>query len=362
MPEEQKDAKTEAAEPSTATVAPSTDTEKASTTAQPANKEPTLREVAQEAFDKSTARIDEETDGGEASESGVREADKTEESETATTTEEPSSQDKADNEPPPFHEHPRWKEMVSQRDEARTKAEAADKRVKDLETPATKWQNHENFLRRFNIPEQDFFRAMDVLALSRSDPLQARELLKPIWDRLSEYDPDRLPADLQQRVDAEEITEKVAREMNELRIRANGGKVREQWNQNQQATMARQTLNDAAASWDMARRGTDPDYKPKSDANEPPGLWEVTSAFFQREWIAKPPKTANDVVAICESAYKEAKAMFTKRLAAGNGAAKTALSSTRSSTTKRPSVDDAKTVRETVQRVALRHGINWTPE
>lgn len=356
MEENQTDAKVvEAPSTSTSPVAEQEPQKPAEVQAQ----EPSLADVAKQAYEESTKSLEVETEEGKKEEGAVQELDKTspEEKKPGEKKEDEPGKAKDEEEQPPFHEHPRWKEVVSQRDEARTKLQEYEAKVKNAEPVLKQHEYHETFLKQYGISQEQFTAAMNFLALQNTNPAEALKVLKPTLESLQAFDPNVLPADLTKRVDDGELSEAAAREISQLRVQARGGEFQSKMTAKQQAEQAQRSLDQSVMDWDMGRRQTDPDFRPKADEKAPDGLWEVVADRFHRLMTTQPPKSGADAVKHLEAAYAAGKTLFTSRLTPKP--TKPTLTSVKSSVKPSKSPEDAESIRGTVAAVAAQHGIQW---
>lgn len=309
----------------------------------------TLAEVGREAFEKAT----------KAEPSDVPERDKTEQGK-----EEPQAP--PEEEQPPFHEHPRWKEVVGQRNDLKKKIEEYEPKVKEWEPLVKQQRSIIEFCSNNGVTEQDFQSALNIAALIRQDPAQARAALKPIWDSLTPYDAEALPPEvaeeiqgLRQRVEEGEMSEAAAQRMEKLlrdsaaaQAKVNGSQHHHQATAQQRQQAEQKAIYDAIASWQSTKQGSDPDFKPKSDAEGIDCLYEVTTAKFVTLNQMNPPRTQADVIRNLETAYTSAKKLFTERLKPA--ATRPAPNTLRSSQSART---EPKTMREAAAAAAAKHGV-----
>lgn len=226
------------------------------------------------------------------------------------------------------------------------------------------------FLQRHGITQEEYQDTLDTLVLLKTDPRAALEKIKPLMQQLGQYDPNALPSELEQkiaklneRVEEGELSKTAAKELEEAwrekakfdaerRLGAKRGELTEA--QRQQAQL--QSITTAASQWDVSKRTSDPDYKPKAKPDEPDGLFEITRKGFMYELGQTQVRSPQDAVNLLEKAYTDAKRLFTTRLAPKP--TKPSPNSTSSSTTprKEPSTDD-----EIVADVLRQHGIVYVP-
>lgn len=344
-------------------------------TAAPApTEEQSFADVAQQAFDKATKA----EGGGDEGKSGLQsDPDKKEGEEVLKEEQTPElvkeGEEKVPDkvkEPPkeaaeadpdaelPFHEHPRWKEVMTQKKEFETKATTLETRIKEVE-PTLQWvDNHVKFMSQYGITDQEFNQAMSILALQKSDPAQARKLLQPVWEGLQQYDENYLPPDVQQMVDDSEMTPAAAKEFAKLKAQLNGVNRSGQLTAEQQERNRAVSVYQSVEGWDRQKRGVDPDFKPKSDINAPDGLWEMTASNYAYLNTVRFAATPEQAQANLEEAYKKAKAVVS-RLTTVRQPTAPQPTSMRSSNPPRKKQEDM-TTDELVASVAARHGIHWS--
>lgn len=166
-----------------------------------------------------------------------------------------------DDENLPFHEHPRWKQVVSERDDFKAKAEEykpAHEAITRVET----------FLTDNNLTVEEFNQSLQISALMRNDPHKALEALTPYWNTLLQVTGHVLPKDLQEAVEAGTISENYAQEIAKARagqrLSEQRVEVTEQRSAQQQQSTRHQALQSVASAWEQQWSGSDPDYQKKA--------------------------------------------------------------------------------------------------
>lgn len=334
--------------------------------------EKTMADVAKEAFDKATAAqaegrdreeegLDNKVDKTEAEETTSEEqAAKSDEAETEEVAAEKKEESSAEHVDPdkdlPFHNHPRFKEIVHENQELKAQVPQLKTQLEQSK-PIVEWaQKHNEFIAANNITPEEVTSVMNFLALSKQNPARAREALKPIWEKLAEFDVEALPQNYKNMVAEGECSEAVARRLWKAEVDERSGQVAGKFTAEQQARMATQAVNKAVADWDLSKRASDPDFKPSSNGEV--GLWEVTASMFTKAWVEKPPQTAADAVKLQESAYAQAKKLFTKSLVAQKKPTDKQLNSSNAVSRQLPK--EPQTTDDVVKQVAKRHGIVWS--
>ena len=152
-------------------------------------EEPTLGDVVAEAARESLARE-------EAAEKQATQGSQTEKETTAEVTK-PSEEGEKHEEkeepdadvPKEFHEHPAWKRIIGERNEARDK-------LTSLETAAKANESLLEYCRKNEITDEQFKSALQVVSLWNSDPAKCYEMLQPMVAQLESHMGLRLPEDL----------------------------------------------------------------------------------------------------------------------------------------------------------------------
>lgn len=330
----------------------------------------TFADIAKKAYEESSARNEPKGEedaskteepaqdlGKSGDESKDPEDEPKEEQESEESEEEQEeNEDKEDDEksPPPFDKHPRWVKRTQEFNEAKSKVTELDARLKAVEPELERWNYHNKFIKDNDIPQQEVDQMMNWLAIVRSDPKQARKLLKPIWDQLSEVDDEQMPANLVADVKSGDITQEYAERLWKAETQSKAGKVSGQFQAQLQARRQQEARDQAIGSWDLAKRKADPDFKPKGP-NAKDGLWEVVAKGWVYLKTMNPPQSAQDEVRLLEQAYTEAKE-FVAPLRPPVTRKKPVLTSSRSSGAARGT---PKTLDDVVKGVAAGHGIAW---
>jgi hypothetical protein len=204
--------------------------------------------------------------------------------------------DKAGDENLRFSSHPRWKELVTEKNQFKQEID----QVKPLVEQA-KVTN--DFLRDNGISAQEYQAALQYLVALRKDPQQAYAMMKPTFEQLALMTGERLPADLQAKVAAGVISAEDATELARTRAQANYQKWQQQNQQTGQQDQTAAMLRGSIQSWTQLKQVSEPDFKP----NTP--LWEQVDLRIR----AMPPfRTSQEAMTGCEKALTEAKAFLGK--------------------------------------------------
>lgn len=245
---------------------------------------------------------------------------------------------------------------------------------KTTEPEVQNYRNITEFCKREQISAERFEQAMRVQALlcrverGEATPEEALKHIMPIVESLQTFTGDRLPKDLQEKVDAEKMDLETAQELARLRGQAKYGEARAKSHQQQmeaerQARLAEQ-LNRDAEGWETDRRKIDPDYKPKAKDSDADGKWEMVRDKYMALLhqtdntgnFVNPVKTSQDMLKLMDKAYASVDAMF-KSIRGVKPATRRTLSSTSSSNlSKHKSIEQAETMQEAIALTLAKNG------
>lgn len=202
--------------------------------------------------------------------------------------------------------------------------------VRMVEPKVKAYESITNYCQERNITPEQFNEALTVQGLINSDPAKALEKLLPIVEQLQGFTGNRLPNDLQQRVDSGKMEYETAKEIASLRAQVQFGQRKVEFDNKanllKQQQKLQAELNNAAASWERTKRTSDPDYKPKSSETAPDGVFEITRDKFlaaigqtMTDPVSGQLKYVNqlsspqDMNALQEKCYNAAKQLFRPR-------------------------------------------------
>lgn len=198
-----------------------------------------------------------------------------------------SEGDNSNNENVPFHNHPRWKEMM------REKAELA--------TRAKHYEEISDYMRANGLSSEELSQGFEVMALMKNDPFKAKEVLGQHMAKLAEFTGDVLPQDLQEKLSHGFVDEDTARELASHRakqalnqrsaIEANARMQQEAQVQHQKS------LYNAVVEWEGSISSRDPEYRNKQSL--------VTDRVKSIMQESGQPTSPEQAVSYVERAYSE---------------------------------------------------------
>lgn len=254
-------------------------------------------------------------------------------------------EDEKGEEQVPFHEHPRWKEMVTERDELR-------RQVAELTPIRQEAEKVRQFCDSYQITQDQHYAALEVAALLNSDPAKALERLKPIVEQLSQFDGTALPEDLRNEVDEGIISEERAQEIAKLRAQTRMGETRQQQFAVRQQQAYVRAVSEGLSSWQSSKAKLDPDFRPKKTEGDPDGKYELFVDRLHKMWSAKPPESAQQAIAQAEQAYESVQKALGRYIPAKPSVK--SLGATPASKTKA----EPETPEDVVNEVLSKHGIS----
>lgn len=201
----------------------------------------------------------------------------------------------------PFHEHPRWKEVIAERDA--------------LREPAKQFGVINDFMDANGLTAENIAEGFTIMAdLKSNDPARLAEARKWFNSNLQRLDGmlgETLPDDLRERVESGYIDEETAKET--ARLRATSAlqaetaertrKASEEAQRAQQARQQGETLARAVETWEAQAKATDPDFSKKEAMVE-----AQCHAIVAR--TGKRPTTPDEAVALAKQAYEDVNAQF----------------------------------------------------
>ena len=224
--------------------------------------------------------------------------------ETKKKADEAKLNGKTDDSKLPFHNHPRFKQVINERNDFEKKFTEIQATVKPLSERAQRMQAVEDFCTKNNIPAQDYDASIRLAGLVRTNPKEALVKLKEITSALEIQLGDSLPADLQKQVDDGVIPLTQAQEISRLRLDKNVAENRIKVAQQTVEQQAKQQTVTALNDWTQSKIKSDPSFKPKATATDADGKYELVVKAFIADWQTNPPKTSQESIAIAERAYQ----------------------------------------------------------
>jgi len=153
----------------------------------------------------------------------------------------------------PFHNHPRWKEMITERDTLKPRAEQYDKIT--------------TFMTNNGLTPAEMAEGMGIMALMKNDPIEAYKLLKEHASKLAKFSGDELPEDIRAKVDDGFIDNESAKELARYKAQQEFNETRQkeqmERQQQHQQEVSQKQIHDAVLNWETTEKARDPDWSKK---------------------------------------------------------------------------------------------------
>lgn len=212
----------------------------------------------------------------------------------------------------PFNKHPRFQELIKERNEFKQKVEQYEPAIKRDAALS-------DYCQKNGITNDEFVNAMEVAALLHNEPKKALETLKQYVETLELTLGNKLPADLQQEVDDGAISEARAKELANLRVKSQGLEYTGKKSEAQVVQERQRTIATAVNSWEQQKKTADPAYDKK---------YPLIEKAFVAACSLTPPRSPAEAVALVEKAYADVNAALgtlvpkppTRKVLRSNGA------------------------------------------
>lgn len=180
----------------------------------------------------------------------------------------------------PFHNHPRWKAVIAERDELKVQLQQLDsvkQEVASFKDRAERFDMVSNFVQQNGLESQEIDTGFAIMAAIANaskfggDPQAALDLLTPYVTHLQSLTGSVMPDDLQKKVDEGYLDLETAQDI--AKLRAENNRVKQTANVAQQRAENVQQLSqqeqqqkvvggimDAVTKWEKNWKDSDPDY------------------------------------------------------------------------------------------------------
>lgn len=156
----------------------------------------------------------------------------------------------------PFHKHPRFQNLIRERN--------------SLRDDAGRYQNVQRFIDENGLTSEEAANALTTFARAKVDPAGAFAELKPWLQQLLIDAGEVLPADLKERLDKGELTHDAALELSRSRAATKSHETRRSFDEQRQQRESQRSqgleLVNTAAAWEDDRKKKDPNFAAKYPA------------------------------------------------------------------------------------------------
>lgn len=178
----------------------------------------------------------------------------------------------------PFHNHPRWKEVVAERDAYRSEA--------------GEYRKITSFMSSNGLSNDEVIEGFKVMALMKTNPAEAHKMISAYKAQLDAFVGETLPQDIEEKVRDGFVDKDTAKELAVLKAEKQLAEQRRQAMMQQHAQAAGQNIHAAVVNWEQQQKVKDPDWSAKQDlvtdqvklmlASEKPSTPEEALALVER--------------------------------------------------------------------------------
>lgn len=199
----------------------------------------------------------------------------------------------------PFSAHPRFKQLIREKNDWRKKARQIEQTAQTFSVDAERYRNVQNFMDQNGLVAEEAADLLVIGGLMKTDPVEAWKRARPTIQKLLIAAGEVLPPELQQRVRQGELSHAAALEVSRAHAARQSVQATRSFEQRRNEQLAQRnaiTANQQAAEmWQAERQEKDPNFAAKL----PQLMREVT--FLQRtEGV---PNTPDGVKAQLQKAY-----------------------------------------------------------
>jgi hypothetical protein len=276
-----------------------------------ANKKATLLDVVKAAYEKKSLPDPISSTGGHTDPAKGNTNDAKASLDDGKT--QPEGADKA-AEKLPFHNHPRWKEMLSEREALKPRAEQYDKIV--------------SFMNTNSLTPNEMADGMRVMALMKHNPAAAYEQLQTYIKKLAPFTGEELHPEIKAKVDEGFVDPDTAKELSRLKaekefLNQRSEEIYQQHIEQQQAA-SQKAMYDAVVGWEASEKARDPDWAAK---------YEMIQDRVRSLMTTTKPSNPEEAVQLARRALSDVNDRL-RPLAGRNTAMRTPISSMSSATTR----------------------------
>lgn len=272
-----------------------------------------------EAVQAATKQADDETESADEQVTDSTATDSTKDDATGKDTEDDEEEDEATRaaDEKRAQKDPRYGKLLRQRARFRDEAKAAKEELDQYKEPAERFQQYTAKIREMGLEARDVNFGFTVMhALKSGDLERAAELLAPINEQIATYKGEKLPEDLQRKINDGSLDEASARELASARAKARNEEERrqrdsERHTQDSQARDAKAFEREVGTSlqkWESELKTRDPDFQRK----QPLIMKEFKLLLNESVENGRAPKTIDDVMKMANTAKTNAEQIISQ--------------------------------------------------
>lgn len=240
------------------------------------------------------------------------------------------------------------------------KAKTFETQLKEIEPVAKTHQQIVSYCRTNGITQTQFSDGLKLMSLINSNPAEAVKHLTNVIEQLQGFVGDKLPDDLQTKVDTGKLDVEDAKEIASLRAKTKHVEARTKQTADQIAKQSEEKfyreVHASTAAWEQTKAKADPDMREGTEKYQLV-LDKFRSMSDEKNAegeFVHPIQTVQDYIKLLDSSYAFVD-KFVKRLAKGQAPARKVLTSTASSVTAEV---EPTSMQDIAKKVGAKHGIS----
>ena len=180
----------------------------------------------------------------------------------------------------PFHNHPRWKEVVNERDAYRS--------------DAGEYRKITTFMSSNGLSNDEVVEGFQIMALMKTNPAEAHKKISEYKARLDEFVGETLPPEIHKKVEEGYIDADTAKQLAALQAEKQLHVQRQQYAMDQQALAAKADIHGSVVNWEQQMKAKDPDWSAKQ---------ELVIDQVKLMLASERPSTPKEALALVERAH-----------------------------------------------------------
>ncbi len=198
----------------------------------------------------------------------------------------------------PFHNHPRWKQVIGENAEIKAK-------VATLEPAAQQFEKIESFMTQHQLTHEEVGEGFIIMAMAKAGDPRVIQKLDDFRNKVALAIGEAVPADIQEQIDSGALTEAAGKELAKTRAQlkmteaqtARRSEADAEKKAKDDADALKKELQGAVTAWDAEQRKIDPDFAKKESA----------IARYSRALILEhgQPRNREEAVNLVKAAYAE---------------------------------------------------------
>ena len=180
----------------------------------------------------------------------------------------------------PFHNHPRWKEMITERDAYRAESD--------------EFRKVTSFMSANGLSTDEVAEGFQIMALMKTNPVEAHKKISEYKARLDAFVGNTLPPEIQKKVEEGYVDEESAKELARLKAQHSLYEQQQVNAMQQREQNVRGSIHSAVVNWEQQMKVKDPDWSAKQ---------EMVTDHVKLMMQSEKPTTPEEAIALVERAH-----------------------------------------------------------